>query len=332
MKKIVFYSMIFLLAGVSACNKTEAPAVREAGVAMTLKATIGDPASRVTFTDDESNKVLKAEWAAGDQVSVLSVNASGKLIANDIFTAGAAGKTATFTGTYTGGDAEHIMIYYPAYTQHNADDTWMVPVENGYSDEGPYYEIKVGSEYNNHRNSYVLQTALDSPSHLKYYVQYVGEADVTDMKSNTMNAVLHCASTVLKLKLTMPSAGKVLLNASVNAMKSGGAYKSVFGNGWGYIYSGANSGFSVNTTDEVNVFAGAAVNSGTASGLTLAGNTVTLYVPVHSPYGAISFSAGDYLVVDATYDSAFPKSDNLVFASDFTFELGKVYTISATLN
>ena len=89
--------MIFLVACVSACDKTEAPAVKEAGVPMILKATIGDPASRVTITDDEGNKVLKAAWEAGDKVSVLSVDNSGKLIANDIFTAGAAGKTATFT-------------------------------------------------------------------------------------------------------------------------------------------------------------------------------------------------------------------------------------------
>lgn len=324
--------MIFLLAGVSACNKTETPAVREAGVAMTLKATIGDPASRVTFTDDESNKVLKAAWEAGDKVSVLSVDNSGKLIANDIFTAGAAGKTATFTGTYTGGDAEHIMIYYPAFTQHNSDDTWMVPVENGYSDEGPYYGIKVGDLYTNHRNSYILQTALDSPSHLKNYLQYIGEADIDDMKANTLTAILHCACTVLKLNLTLPSAGKVLLNASVEAKQSDGSWKSVFGNGWGWLYKGANPGYSVNTTDEVNIFAGGAVNSGTASGLTVSGNTTTLYIPVHASTSSMSFTAGDYLVVEATYDSAFPKSDNLVFASDFTFELGKVYTINATLN
>ena len=101
------------------CNKTEAPAPE--GRPLTVKATIGTPDTKTTFTPD--GNMMKVEWEANESISVISVDESGCVKTIDTFHYfGAPGKSATFTGMLSSGATDNLMVLYPALEPYNVSE------------------------------------------------------------------------------------------------------------------------------------------------------------------------------------------------------------------
>lgn len=342
MKKSIFLASALLLAMSAACNKNDVSSepTRQEGVPMTLTATIGEPATKVSTTDDAANRKLTFEWEAGDKVSVISLDASHNLISNDIFTADAAGSTTTFTGTYKGGaSANQVMVYYPALTESYEDSgktKWRVPVESGgYSDEGIMYDLY--DEYISVRGwAYSLQTALDSPSHLKNYLIMVGEADKTDLASNKLTVTLNHNTTIFKVNLTLPSSGKTLKDVRLELKNADDSNSDFVSHGWGESWRAR--GFSLaGGNNYATICLGSSVSGGSGTGLVAAGTTATVYIPCTlsgmrdaiadgNPEVLTITSGQKFLVYVFTSDGFLTQT--LTFAADKELTPGRLYTIN----
>ena len=115
------------------CSKTPDPAPQ--GRPFTVKATIGTPESKTTFTPE--GNMMKVEWEASESISVISVDASGNVKTIDTFTySGAPGKSATFTGTLSPGATDNIKVLYPALEAYNSSE-YGTPLPPGMSS---YYQ------------------------------------------------------------------------------------------------------------------------------------------------------------------------------------------------
>ena len=333
MKKLFFFVSVALLITAVGCNKNNLPETETPeGVQMTITATIDDPTTRITATDDEAGRKLTFAWEAGDKISVISVNSSGVLIANDIFTATAGGSTADFTGTFTGGaSADKVVVFYPALTESYEESSvtkWRVPSENGYSDCGILEGLS--DVYIRIRGWYYLQTALDSPSHLKNYMILRGEADIAAIKTNTLAVNLEHMTTVLKLKLTLPSPGINIESVDVEMKKADDSPLVAVGLGWGYI-SQLKSFPLGGSSNNADLCLGSSIVSGTGTGLTVTGTEATFYIPfVLNTQGAskYSFTSGQKFVVHA-YSGTKDYSEEKIFTANKDLEPGKLYTINS---
>ena len=109
------------LVAAAACNKQVSPAAEQpevkAGRTMTLTASIGDPGTKLSFS--EADNVLKGTWGPNEQISVITLDGSKKVKTVDTFTSGpvSAGKrSADFSGTLSEDATEDIRVLYPALT------------------------------------------------------------------------------------------------------------------------------------------------------------------------------------------------------------------------
>gem|GEM_PF-1320437 len=271
----------------AACQKIQetVPAEEEntvEGIEVKLIATIGTD-TKVTYTD-ESN-VLKAAWAAGDKVSVISLDAEGNVLHNDIFTADAAGKSAAFSGTFTGAaDAASVAVYYPAFTEGTlasgmstvADDVGY-PYLGGLMSGSSKFGIMIssGGSY----NSYASPVALDQTTdHLSKYTIMRGAADLAGLKKATpeMTVSLEHLSSVLKISLNLPVAGmtvnRIALNFASNDYFYGGNSFSVNPGtslASGFYYSSSSASMRCGALSEHQ-----------GAGITFSGTTGTLYFPI----------------------------------------------------
>ena len=144
MKKLLSIAAIALAAiCLLSCQKTpsekETPSndTHEGGL-VTLTATIDIPTpdSKTTYEWEDATGILKCSWSGEEKLSVLTLDASGKALTNDIFTAqSASGHTANFTGTFTGDPSNTIIVHYPALTEED---------ENKYLYNGTYATYDMG--------------------------------------------------------------------------------------------------------------------------------------------------------------------------------------------
>ena len=313
MKK-TFIIAISALSIFSSCDKSREDNASPRMIPLTISATIGDPDTKVSYALNEN--VLETAWENGDQLSVISVNGSGQILHNDIFSTTGSGKTATFTGSITDdANTYQLYVYYPALTA-TYDGKPCSPADNAYVDYGVLHEFT--DVYSHYRNSYFLQTALDSPSHLKHYTVLFGQADLAETKKGTLDVTLAHETAVIKVDFTLP-----VSNETVYYMDLTGS--SLFtGSGWGWI----NTMGPVNGDSNINICFGSNVTSGKGTGLTVSGTTATAYLPLHV--------AGRTLTAGATLET-FVRGENgnysvtKTLSADWTPVAGKMYRMSVTL-
>ena len=118
MKKIIFLmAAAWCLMALVSCNSLSGMEETEenAGIPMVVSASIGNPATKLEYTYDESEHALKSLWSSSESVSVISLDASGKVLTIDKFTYnGSAGqKTIRLLGNFTGDPANKIVVLYP---------------------------------------------------------------------------------------------------------------------------------------------------------------------------------------------------------------------------
>ena len=332
------YASIFavVLMAMTACNKNEAPVETPSAsspVKMTLTATIGAD-TKVTYTDEDN--VLKSAWKTGDKVSLVSVNSSGIVLSVDNFETSSAGKTATFTGTFkNAANTAAVWVYYPALTEGDGSEEtpFMSPVENGYSEEGILNGVKLGKGYVTIRSGYYLQMGNGDTSHLSDYAIMMGEAQV---EGNTFITELEHQAYIVKATLTLPVGQEYDLRASEMRLYNSGGYSNtdhpLTQPGWRYTQTPSTPANGAPSA-VLRMNLGAELPSGSGSGVTLEGNTATVYFV---GYGSQEINKDDYCYIEVSgYIGGVEfnySSSPLKFGSDKTLETGKMYRVNTVLN
>ena len=327
MKKY-FFILAAVCAAMVACNKNEtsveAPEV-STPVKMTLTATIGTD-TKITYVEEDN--VLKTEWELYDKVSLLALDESGNLISKTNFTAQNAGKTAIFEGEFINApNIVKMVVCYPALLEGEgtAENPYKSPTENGYSADGPLYGAKIGGPYITLRSAYFLQKNNADPSHLSQYAVMRGEAEV---EGDKLNVVLEHQSFVIKTTLTLPETGYFVNNMYLNSFNQDDNQANITCAGWQYIkdfvvYQNAFSSLTMGFGDTVE--------SGSGTGWTLDGNTITVYL---IGYGEVQINEGNYWTISLPSYLGDDYS-NLVGKKTFdaakTLEKGKMYRLNLAL-
>ena len=335
MKKHLIFGAVLLAVLAVSCNKADIPASEpEAkGVPMTLTVTIVSADTKVDVVDDETNKVLKCNWKIGDQVSVISLGSVNGVWTNDIFEATATGKTASFSGTFTGGTPDKVVVLYPALTKGagTASDMWYSPTYNGdYNPKGLLRGMYSGDDYVEFFTNYYLQQSLNSAADLEKYLLMAGEADLSDLSTDKLTVSLVHKMSVLKANLTFKTPDKVLRYVNVTAVKSDDSTFPFVQNGF-CLVKDITSSFDTNTKiNNIKMCTGTTIDGGNGSGLTVSGSSATVYIPfapASDTPGQVTFASGDKMVVQAHYNGYPSSSKEFTFTSDKTLREGRLYTI-----
>lgn len=181
MRKNFFVFIATVAAVMTGCSKEDVPEV-STGIPMTINVSIGDAATKTTYTPDGG--ALKVEWEAGDQISIVSIGSDNIAKTCDTFTASAGGSSAEFTGTYTGAaDAKMIRVFYPALTETGTlggTTGWVSKAGPGMYDGEPFFVVSNKDVYCRFRYAYSNQLADGDPSHLKYLDSMSATIDSVD--------------------------------------------------------------------------------------------------------------------------------------------------------
>lgn len=346
MKRIIFAAVVVLTA-LTSCQKNNAPEIKTSGIPVTLIATIGGHDTRISYEDEEN--VLKAAWEAGDKLSVFTLDENYNILSNDIFTAAAAGRTAEFEGVFTDDPkGAYVYVYYPALTEGEGTqlDRWKVPATNTYDKQGTLCGPYAGAPYIEYNCSSQLQKQQSDCSHLKDLTVLQGQMELGDMQSGDFTVDLHHMSYVIRVDFVLPDEDLTIYNLQIYAKPQGAELNSVesvpvSNSGWTNIYDVEKS--IGGRTSFFRLCYGEDVDSGTGTGLALEGTSVTGYIVGYAASywnhnkavnEYFNMSEGDYFYLEASvyngvewYDCATTHT----FTKDVTFENGKMYRLSATL-
>ncbi|MBQ7574964.1 MAG: hypothetical protein IJT26_00335 [Bacteroidales bacterium] len=335
-RSIILWAAMMMIA--ISCEKAM-PVTETSGIPMTLTATISSDETRLSFTDDPANKVIKTLWEAGDKVSVVSIGADNAMIANDIFTTESSGESVDFTGTFTGGnDAVKIMVYYPAmtesYSQSNGTN-WGAPSYNGgYNKQGILYNICVGDKYIHRNSSNFLQRSADSPDHLKDLMILAGAGNMNDIRNNSLTVTMEHNLYVFKVNLTFPTEDDIIRHVELvrtTSTGSTGKDATISWSGWGYIYAyGGRSAGGYSNLVRMNL--GDKITSQEmGSGVNIpSSKKLTVYIPAGTTTnGVIGVNTGDKFRIDCKGTRS-SYSKTLTVASNTTFKRGMVYPVDVT--
>lgn len=347
MRKIIFSAFVLLMAMVS-CQKNTVPEQAESrAIPMTLTATIGGDDTKISFEDVDN--VLKTAWEQYDKVSVISLDVSGNILTNDIFTvtSPSPGKKAEFEGAFTNDpETKSVWIYYPALTEGEgtAEDPWQVPAANDYDEHGVLYELVQGTPYTHYNSRTQLQIAANSHSNLEQYVVLSGEADLQNLAEAKLDANLFYCSYILKVSVKLPKAGIGVRSLTISAYTSDGDNSvSVSGSGWACINEpenfpgGSNSAWMICFGDKVEYGIGTGVKFPTDEFTTyIVGYAGKSWNYIAQDTQSYRLTEGDYLkfTLDALDDQGniYPCGlDKKNITKTTIFENGKMYRISATL-
>ena len=338
MKKINMLLAVLALTAVSCQKSMDTPQGTDTGVPVTLSVSISTPDTKLAYTEDTG---LKAAWKAGDKLSVVSLDAGGKMLFNDVFSTTGSGSTADFTGSFRGTEAASVKIFYPALTAGNETDGYYSATPSGtypsdYLSPVLNHCIK-GNEYIYYGGGYKIINAINTPcTNLTYYTVMYGDADVDKLKSDgTLDVSLKHASAMLKIKFTLPDgvAGCKVVSVGINSYLSDNTTMNPFAVGYcKYVNlprfnGGSRNGYSFalgSSSDENEKGDGIQLGTGVKE--------FTVYVPVQFNSGVSkTFSAGDYFKFSVRDSGSSVYSTKMAFGSAKTLEAGKMYTVDATL-
>ncbi len=96
-----------------ACNKEPLP-VEQAGVPLTISATVGAP-TKTAYEYDTESGWMSVTWKADEAISVISFNETGITAIDNFTSTGEEGRDrAEFSGTWTGNPGDRVICLYPA--------------------------------------------------------------------------------------------------------------------------------------------------------------------------------------------------------------------------
>lgn len=285
------------------CQKSEEPQVSVSEtnpIEMTLNVSIESDDTKVTFTDDDN--VLRTAWEVGDKVSVLGVDLYGKLRTNDVFTATSAGKSATFSGTYSNDSwTANVYVIYPALSEGKGTS------ENQWSSEsGVVYGAYIDNAFYNVSHPDVSNT-LNDPSHLKNVAVMHGLATKS---GSEFDVTLSHQTYVIKLNLTFPVDGVTPYFVYVKGFDKNGTSKHPSKYGWTYFDDFEYLSYSTSMLMK-NYEA-------------ISGNKATIYMYGFAGVSGRTYNADDYFQIEAGSYKL-----KKTFTKETTIVNGKMYTINA---
>lgn len=328
MKKYINITLVFLLLSASlSCNKDPNPLPDNGRRLMALIADFGPDATKISYAPDGNG--LKATWDATEELSVVTLDAMGKLVAVDKFTStGEDGRTrAEFTGTFTGGaNPERVIVIYPAL-KDDGTGNWATPPYTDYTGTKRTMlgEATIGSEYFSASDNYPLkQTADADTKHLKNYCILSGDVDKESIKTNTLKVTMKNIMLMLKVTINYPSeyVGKPIEKVTIKSYNSYYMPYSQFPNSsWEYVDI---SSYGINAlggtnNDSLELYAGFNVPESLEA---------TFYIPYPNILPGQQYGSWE-ITSDVDGNTLGPTS--MSFNNDKTFVRGTSYLIFAPL-
>ena len=319
MKKSYLIITAAALLAAASCQKSDnAPAsgVKYNPVEVVLSAAIEGVDTKVGYTEDAN--ALKAAWVKDDAISLVAIDASGKILSNDIFTTTTAGPVAKFSGTYSNPDgAESVSVFYPALTEGNgtASSPWECKTK-------VLYGGKVGSEFLSVASNLNVQGANADPSFLAESVVMKGKITKTDIPalvSSSVKATLKNTCYIVKATVTLPSTvnkvSKIKLMSSVSILSA---------IGWSYADDRFLSLYGGTAPEPLQTIQTRLDNFAPASD-----GTVTAWMlGYEARYREIA--SGETLTLTVNTDTG-DISKAKTLAAKLTFEAGKIYRLTVDM-
>ncbi len=313
-KSYLIITAAALLAAASCQKGDNAPAsgVKYNPVEVVLSAAIEGVDTKVSYTEDAN--ALKSAWVKDDAISLIALDASGKVLSNDIFTATTAGPVAKFSGTYSNPDgAASVSVFYPALTVGDGATTFWA------CKTSVLYNCRVGNEYIHVASNLNVQGANADPSFLAESVVMKGKITVPELVSSSVKATLKNTCYIVKATVTLPSTVNKVSRIKLESSKG-----TLSAQGWSYagdlflsMYGGpAAEAFRIIQTS-LDDFAPAS------------GGTVTAWMIGYEARNC-EIESGETLTLTVSTDAG-DISKTKTLASKLTFEPSKIYRLTVDM-
>ena len=270
---------LLILATLLVCACTSIKEVKEGDghyTDVTLDVSVGDIASKTAYT--VQGNALKCEWSAGDSISVISLR-GGKVACVDLFTTQAGGRTASFSGRFTGNVTDPAVCVYPALKGNSKD---------GYCSEN--FSVKLGESAISFSRNMVHefgQTGNDSYAHVGATDLMTGVADLSQ-QGGSVTLTKHTA--LLKVTVSIPALTSTEKLYSLSLSLDGGTPFAV-GSATLPLASPAGEWTTSSPVDSVSLKLGT-IELGIYSGFTCPSKTLVAWIPVF-PYAGDKALQGD---------------------------------------
>lgn len=334
MKKILFPAVaaVILSTAIISCTK-EIESVAPVPQTVTLTATIGDPASKITYTEESG---LKGSWDAEEAITVVSIF-NGKALSYDTFTStGAAGRrTAEFTGTITSTGATSYVCYYPAMSV-TTDDSYAYRsklLQHGSQSYPLLYIDKQssGGFYMDFDNCYQMQAANGDFSFISERSVLRGIATIQD---GSLDVKMENLLSVFRYELTVPESlkGNNVQNVRISVRKPDGGFCSFCAEeGWGYV---DGSGFAVGgSSSRLDTFLGGWANTTSydVKGFAVPDDCKVIAYASFYPKSETIPENGSMIISLLTDSEVLLARKTFTFKNNVQLQSGKLYNIKADM-
>ena len=182
-------------------NASSVEEIKYNPIDVVLSAAIEDIDTKVSYTEDAN--ALKAAWKANDKISLVAIDASGKVLSNDVFETTTAGPVAKFNGTYSKPDgAVMVSVFYPALTEGKGTSA-----EPWHCESNALFKMVLGNEYMNVSTFAPHYQEMNAdPAFLSKSVVMKGKiSDMSAFMSGAAKTTLSNTCYIIKTTVTLPS-------------------------------------------------------------------------------------------------------------------------------
>lgn len=328
MKHYPIYIALALLCSCSALQEEYQDP--EAGKEIKLEVAFADASTKASYALE--NNSLKCSWEAGDSISVISLH-NGAIASVNVFTTEAGGRTASFSGRYTGQFTDPVIALYPAVKGSQQQGNYSRALQGNQT--GMIYVRKGESvlHFSPDRDYIFSQESNASYAHIPMSEVMTGSVDLnTNGGSVSMNKHI----SVLKLTLSLPElpSGEKVRSVTLSLP---GATPFTNQSATLSLASPSDSWTTTQPCDSTTLSLGA-VNYGISSGFTCSGHTLTAYLPVFpsTATAALQGDAARTLTITVSSDLSIYSAQKVIPAksgSDYAYSLsnGSLNTLTATL-
>lgn len=182
-------------------NASSVEGIKYNPIDVVLSAAIEGVDTKVSYTEDAN--ALKAAWKANDKISLVAIDASGKVLSNDVFETTTAGPVAKFNGTYSKPDgAVMVSVFYPALTEGKG-----TRAEPWRCESSALFNMVLGNEYMNISTFAPHYQEMNAdPAFLSKSVVMKGKiSDMSAFMSGAAKTTLSNTCYIIKTTVTLPS-------------------------------------------------------------------------------------------------------------------------------
>ncbi len=318
-------------------NASSVEGIKYNPIDVVLSAAIEDVDTKVGYTEDAN--ALKAAWKVNDKISLVAIDASGKVLSNDVFETTTAGPVAKFSGSYSNPDgAVMVSVFYPALTEGEGtvEKPWQSKKREGIglkdNKEPLLYNLKKGNSFISVSAEYQLQRSNGDLSNVDEAVVMHGKiTDFPALVAGDVNVTLKSICYVIKVTAKVPS-GHDIINVDFSAYNSSYFPALTF---YGWTYANDKFGkFALNTFTYCNVGLGTMFQSGGSAygtGVSPDGSGNIVAYIIGYTGAPFVLPSGTALTIKARSSSTYFE-DIKILSSDISLEPGKMYRINATLS